>query len=72
MITNKRFDEVYDQIIGKLYDQENLEDTLDVVTESFDVVDMVKEVEGMSSAMYLEFNKIIYNVKNEAIESFSK
>lgn len=72
MITNKRFNEVYDNIIGKLYDQETLEDVLNTVTESFDIVDTVQATEGMSSAMYLELNQMIYNVKNEAIETFEE
>lgn len=70
VITNKRFNEVYDQIIGKLYDQETLEDVLNVCTEAFDVIDMVKNVEGLSSAMYKELCAMVYMVKNEALETF--
>ena len=70
VITNARFEEVYDQIIGKLYDQETLEDVLNTCTEAFDVIDMVKEVEGLSSAMYKELCTMVYMVKNEALETF--
>lgn len=69
-MTDKRFKEVQDSIISKLYEQETKEDALNMVTESFDVIDMCMALEHMTTEMYKEISTIVYRIKNEIEESF--